>query len=539
MARLSRPTDEVADVLLRWLLSRRWYRGAAHTVQSARIVDTVVLPSSPPAVLALLQVQYRHTEPATYVVPLTTDEEFDADALVAEQPTAAIARLVGEGTTARLLDGSLVPGVFETLLGIASERRTTHGTKRDLVGHRRKGLRAWAGAGKELRATPIAHQPSMSNSSASFEDRLMLKLYRVLEDGPNPDLEVATHLAEAGFRNVPRVLGSVVADGSGTDATLAMVQAYVPHQGNLWETVRDAVVAFLQDAEAESDPPALEGNGDSFFLDLSLRPAPAAAQRLIGASLETARILGERVGEMHRILAAADPGDVDFAPELMTPFHVRSLYQSVRGRVNSALELLEQRRDVLPPRDQLAADVVLRAAPRVDALLTRLRALPPQGTRIRVHGDLHLGQVLDTGNDVVIIDFEGDTGRPLSERRLKRPALTDLASLVRSFHFAAHWPRVERELLSDGAIESDELADWAGYWFQWTAAACISGYRSATEGCDFNPQDDTAWSVLFKSLLVSRACDELTSRLGTRSDWLGIPLAGLDELLGGIDEPTA
>jgi maltose alpha-D-glucosyltransferase/alpha-amylase len=201
--------------------------------------------------------------------------------------------------------------------------------------------------------------------------------------------------------------------------------------------------------------------------------------------------------------------------------------------------LLEDRRGSLPMRDQEAARVVLESAPRVDALLGRLRQMPPRGQRIRVHGDLHLGQVLDTGDDVVVLDFEGDTGRSLSTRRLKRPALTDLASLVRSFHFAAHWPRVERELLSEDVVEPDGLAAWSTAWFQWTSAACIAGYREATADTSFNPSDDEAWSVLFKSLLVSRACDELTSRLGSRSDWLGIPLAGLDELLGGRTEPTA
>jgi maltose alpha-D-glucosyltransferase/alpha-amylase len=169
-------------------------------------------------------------------------------------------------------------------------------------------------------------------------------------------------------------------------------------------------------------------------------------------------------------------------------------------------------------------------------LLQRLRGLQPGGERIRIHGDLHLGQVLDTGNDVVILDFEGDTGRPLTERRLKRPALTDLASLVRSFHFAAHWPRVERELLSEGAVSADHLATWSTFWFQWMSAACIRGYRDATSGTSFNPGDDASWSVLFQSLLISRACDELSSRLGSRSDWLGIPLAGLDELLGGTGD---
>jgi len=223
----------------------------------------------------------------------------------------------------------------------------------------------------------------------------------------------------------------------------------------------------------------------------------------------------------------------------MSPFHLRSLYQSVRRRVNDALELLEEGQGTLPLRDQRAAQAVLDASPRVDALLAHLRELKCDGERIRIHGDLHLGQVLDTGNDVVIIDFEGDTARPLSERRLKRPALTDLASLVRSIHFAAHWPRVERELLSAEAVEADGLAAWSTYWFQWMSAACIRGYRGATEGASFNPSDDDAWSVLFKALLVSRACDELTSRLGSRSDWLGIPLAGLDDLLGVAGEPTA
>ncbi len=127
-ARLKRPSDEVADVLLRWTISRRWYRGGTHPVASARISDVVELPSSPPAVLAFLHVAYRDAEPATYVLPLATDVEFDADDLVAEAPEAAIARLVGEGETARLLDGTLRP--------------------RRLRGAARRGLRAPAHQGR-------------------------------------------------------------------------------------------------------------------------------------------------------------------------------------------------------------------------------------------------------------------------------------------------------------------------------------------------------------------------------------------------------
>ena len=105
---------------------------------------------------------------------------------------------------------------------------------------------------------------------------------------------------------------------------------------------------------------------------------------------------------------------------------------------------------------------------------------------------------------------------------------------MRSIHFAAHWPTVERESPRDGpggAVAAGRR--WSTFWFQWMSAACVRGYRAATEGASFLPADDEAWSVLFESLLVARACDELTSRLGQRSDWLGLPLAGLDELLGG------
>ncbi|MEX1344286.1 MAG: alpha-glucosidase C-terminal domain-containing protein, partial [Candidatus Limnocylindrales bacterium] len=541
VARLRKHNDEAADVLLRSIVRRRWYRGGTRAVAGASIVDVLTLPSTPRAVIAFLQVRYRDTEPSTYVLPLTTVTDPATDELSSEHPDAAVARLVGAEGSALLLDATVVPGVYETLLGIVGGRRRLKGTRRDIVGHALKGLRTGlpTNGDEPLAVTPIREQPTMSNSSAAYGDRFVLKLYRVLEDGPNPDLELGRYLAEAGFAHVPRVLGSAEVVHGADRATLAMVQRYVPHEGNLWESMREAVGAFLHDAEAEARPPDLAPPGEHFFLEISRARVPERLASLIGTPLRTAEVLGRRVGEMHRLLAAADPEVDDFAAEPMSSFHMRALYESTRRRVNDALEQLAEGREALPPRDREAAEVVLDAAPRVDQLLARLRRLPPTGQRIRVHGDLHLGQVLDTGSDVVIIDFEGDTGQPLSARRLKRPALTDLASLVRSFHFAAHWPRVERELLLGSPADGDGLATWSTAWFQWMSAACIAGYRAATAGSALNPQDDEAWSVLFKALLVSRACDELTSRLGTRSDWLGIPLAGLDELLGGAEETEA
>ncbi len=533
---LRRPGEQVADVLLRWMRTRSWYRGDGQGVQTAHVTEVLVIPADPSVVLAAVEVRYRHAETVTYLVPLTTRRAPDAGEMADETAHAVVARLAGSGEPAQLLDGSQVPGVFETLLQMVVGRRTMRTTRGSLVGRRELGLTAHAGRGAgALRARPIREQPFTSNSLATYGDRLVMKLYRVLEEGPNPDLELGRYLGRHGVCCVPTVLGSLelTTRGSRSVAALAMVQAYVPHEGDLWGATRDAVESFLHDVEAETEPPELDASGRGFLLRLSRREPPASAIRLLGPSLTTAETLGRRLGEMHAVLAAADPADPGLAPEAMSPFNVRSLYQSIRGRVHTAREALEARRPSLPPREAAAADAVEAALPGVEALLAALREQRLNAQRIRVHGDLHLGHVLDTGSDVVFLDFEGDTGRPLSERRLKRPALVDLASLVRSIHFAAHWPTVERESLGTDPEAQARLASWSTFWFQWMSAACVRGYRAGTDGASFLPADDEAWSVLFESLLIARACDELPSRLGQRADWLGLPLAGLDELLGG------
>jgi maltose alpha-D-glucosyltransferase/alpha-amylase len=177
--------------------------------------------------------------------------------------------------------------------------------------------------------------------------------------------------------------------------------------------------------------------------------------------------------------------------------------------------------------------LVIAAVVGSDRGVRRLLDTRIGGQRIRVHGDLHLGQVLDTGNDVMITDFEGEPVRPLGERRLKRPALVDLAGMTRSFHYAAHAPRLEI-LRSDGRrAESRDLSAWSRFWYQWVAASCVAGYRHVTVGAAFLPPDDEGWSVLLEALLISKAAYELRYELGSRPDWVGIPLVGFRELVAG------
>ncbi len=465
-------------------------------------------------------------------MPLLSDQTGDLDDILAGTPFAAIARLVDGDVTSHLVDGALVPQVLEALMGVAAGRRRIRGESgHDLLGRAFGGLRTWAGTRPQaLPATPM--RTEQSNSSAIFAEKLVMKLYRAIEDGPNPDLEVGRFLVDNGFEHVPPVLGSIsLGVTSGSGGTVAMIQAFVPNEGDLWNATRVAVESFLQDSAAEPELPTWAESGRPSLLDLSRTLAPDVAHRLIGPYLQTARLLGERIGQMHLTLAAADTSDADFAPEAMAPFHVRALYQSIRSGLRESLTLLRSRQLLLSERDRATSERLLRAPADVDARARRLLDHKIGGQRIRIHGDLHLGQVLDTGDDVMFIDFEGEPARPLSERRLKRSALTDLAGMVRSFHYAAHWSRLER--MSNGdATESDTgMESWAAFWYHWVAAACIGGYRDVTDGAAFLPSGDHAWSVLLDALLLSKAAYELRYELGSRPDWVSIPMGGLLELL--------
>ena len=524
----------LAEVLLDWAQERRWFRGKARKVRTAELVGSIPLPtSSSTGVLSLLEVDYVDGEPEVYALPLISDEHVDPEELLSAAPHAAIARLVGHGEPRYLLDGALVPEVLEAFMGIAAGRRRVRSGSVDLLGRAFRGLRTWAGMRpQDLPATPM--HVEQSNSSAFFEGRLIMKLYRAIEDGPNPDLEVGRFLVDHGYAHVPPVLGSVtIGRGAHASGTVAMIGAFVPNEGDLWGATRVAVESFLQDAVAERELPPPVHQRETSLLDLSRVSPPDSAHRLIGAYLETARVLGRRIGEMHQVLATAGPSDPDFAPEPMAPFHVRALYQSIRAEVRQSLALLRSRQKLLSEPDLATSELLLRSSSTLDALAQRLLEQRIGGQRIRVHGDLHLGQVLDTGGDVMIIDFEGEPARPLGERRLKRSALIDLAGVIRSFHYAAHWSRMEAQQATPEPEQLDDrIAAWSSFWYHWVAAACIRGYREATEGSAFLPDDDRAWSVLLDALLLAKVAYELRYELGSRPTWVGIPMGGLIELTG-------
>jgi maltose alpha-D-glucosyltransferase/alpha-amylase len=233
---------------------------------------------------------------------------------------------------------------------------------------------------------------------------------------------------------------------------------------------------------------------------------------------------------------ASDAEDPAFAPEPFTSYYQRSLYQSLRSRSIRALADLTQRIPQLP--DELQADA-RNLLDREKELFQRFHALLNRrltAMRIRCHGDYHLAQVLHTGKDFVFIDFEGETRRSLSERRIKHSPLSDVASMLRSFHYAAYTAldsSASRREAQPSVRPEDaaQLEPWARLWYVWVSATFLKAYLEGTRDAVFLPRSRDELRILCDAFLLQKAIDELHSELLQRAESLRIPLLGLLQLL--------
>jgi maltose alpha-D-glucosyltransferase/alpha-amylase len=220
----------------------------------------------------------------------------------------------------------------------------------------------------------------------------------------------------------------------------------------------------------------------------------------------------------------------DFAPEPFTDFYRRSLFQRMMGQANQAFQLLRQRLRYLPEAARGAAQQLLDHQAVVRRQFQVLRDLKISAMRIRCHGDYHLGQVLYTGKDFTIIDFEGEPARSLGVRRMKRSPLRDVAGMLRSFHYAAYVA-----ILGPGSgIRPEDhptLVPWAQCWYGWVGATFLRTYLKEAQRGHFLPAEPEHLRILLDAYLMEKALYELTYELNSRPDWVQIPLYGINQLL--------
>jgi maltose alpha-D-glucosyltransferase/alpha-amylase len=524
----------LARALTRSLPSRRWYRGKARTIKGTRITDSIVVRGEHwRAVVVTLAVDYSEGESEVYLLPLTTRPPEDAARILAETPGSVLAHLRGpdgDGERGLLVDAALDPEFMTGLLDLIGERRRIKGQRGELRGVPDRTFRNARGKDAALAATPIGSE--QSNSSVVFGDRIILKLYRAVEQGINPDLEIGRFLTERGFPAVPAVCGAIeYVDPDGSRSVAAIAQQFVANRGDVFTYTLDAIADYLESVVAEPSPPTVGSLTGAALLAAAAEEPPDLANRTAGSYLDLARLLGVRTGELHTVLAS-ERRDPAFAPEPFSEHYQRSVYQSIHAMARQNMRLLSRNEAALPAAAEADARAILASHETVDERLRGLLSHRFGGMRIRIHGDYHAGQVLHTGRDLIVIDFEGEPARPLSERRLKRSAVRDLAGMIRSFHYAAYGsllhPDLGRNIRDEDIVA---LEPWARAWYRWVSAAFVRGYREATDGADFLPTDDAEWAVLLDAMLFHKAFYELGYELNNRPDWVAIPLRGIAQLL--------
>ncbi len=477
------------DRLKRFLMGRRWFGGKGAEPRGVRVRE--VIPLFEGSAVARLEVEPASVGSVSYQLPLAV-RRGDPDGL-----TAVLARV--ESATGRgvLFDAAEDAGFRERLgRAFAGGAEFAAGGCRWIV----------SAAGRPFLAPRLAGA-EQSNTSIFFGDDAMLKLYRRLATGENPDCEIGKRLTEIGFRHVPALLGTIYFQRpDGLRSLAGLLQALVPAEGDGWS---HALARFRHEVCERSE------EGRTF-------------------AVEAGR-LGGITRELHEALAsfAEDP---DFAPAPVTQEDLAEWRARVGGQVERALALLATFARSGRAREAGVERSVEGCLARRQHVLARIAALVDSlegkaGARIRHHGDFHLGQVLPTrSGDFVIIDFEGEPARPLAERRERKSPLRDVAGMLRSFGYAASVG--VRQASEDGTpIEPAELERRARRWEEVARGEFTKGYLAKQPLAAFLPPTRPAVEDGIALFELEKVFYELEYELDNRPEWVGVPLAGVERLL--------
>jgi maltose alpha-D-glucosyltransferase/alpha-amylase len=516
------------QALREFLQRQRWFSSKAREIRHARFTDWTALTDDPdPAFLTIASVEYADGWSESYLVPLSLVSGEAAERVLKQSPSTVLARITGPRKGA-IADAVQSDDMCDRMLGIIGHSENVPTKLGRVQGLIIPNPRFAINPQSEIRNPQSKHRwrresGDQSNSVAFADDRFVLKLFRRIEPAPNPEFEIGRFLTERGFARTPPIGGALQYLRAGLEpGTLAIVQAAAKHQGSGWDYTRDDLRSYYERVVARVR---------SATLPAILPPhAPEAPTPFFTALehwyLQTAATLGRRTAELHATLAeATDPA---FAPEPLDRAALERLAEDMRAHATTTLDTLGRCVGTLNGASRVHAGAVFDHRAAVLARFDQIRGLDAAGWRIRVHGDYHLGQVLRTEEDFVILDFEGEPARPLEERRAKQSPLKDLAGMARSYSYAAY-----AALLSFTTHAPDDytlLEPWAEGWQHWAAEAFFGGYATAIGDRPLAPSQG-AWRPLLAAFTLDKALYELGYELNNRPDWVRIPLMGIRTLI--------
>lgn len=511
-------------VLLNFMKKCRWFGGKAKVVSKVSIQKTIpVKVDGDTHFLTVVEVHYAQRLPELYFLPLAFLPSDSIMERVEYTVQSVVCRAEIQGKAGFIMDSSYDKLFRDFLLfSMGKEVKIKVDDGGTLLFN--SGVFAKIDVNKEIDSKIL--RADQSNTSIIFNDQYFFKFYRKLENEINPELEIVQFLSEhTAFRHSPRYAGSIeYRDQDGGVMVFGLLQEKVENQGDSWVMTMDSVGRFYERVMAKAKTikaPKLINK-----VSMKFEEAPEVIQEFIGRGFYERMVrLGQRTAEMHLALASntANPA---FAPENFTANYQRSMYSSLRKLVKDRFNLLETTLQKLSPEVQELARNVLAMEDDIMQCFSEVYQIKIKTQKIRIHGDYHLGQVLFTGNDFVIIDFEGEPGLSFSERRLKKSALKDVAGMMRSIHYAAFGKILLNENYRERDLEF--LESWAEQWQHYVSRFYFGAYMERMNMGTTLTQED---GVLLMTFILEKAIYELGYELNGRPTWTIVPLRGIDYLM--------
>ncbi len=525
--------NEVRDIERRilppFMKKCRWFGGKAKAINKISLHKIIPLKvDGDTHFLCIVEVHYVQRLPELYFLPLTFAPSDSILERVEYTAQSVVCRAEIQNKAGFIMDSSY-DKVFRDFLFLSMEKEMRIRDDEGGVLEFNSSMFSKVSTVKTVDSKIL--KADQSNTAIIYNDKYFFKFYRKLEKEINPDLEIVRFLSEqTSFRNSPKYAGGIeYRDAEGKTIVFGLLQEKVENQGDAWVMTVDSVGRFYERVIAKAKGmklPRLINSPSIRFED-----APEEIQELIGKGFyERIVRLGQRTAEMH-IALSSGKSDPAFSPENFTANYQRSMYSSLRKLVRDRFSLLETSLLKLPPAIQ---DLAKRILGQEDAILeafSEIYQIKINAVKTRIHGDYHLGQVLFTGSDFVIIDFEGEPGFSFSERRLKKNALKDVAGMMRSIHYAAFG----KILLNENYRERDlELLEaWADQWQHYVSRFYLGAYM---DRMGMGTKLSYEQGVLIRTFLLEKAIYELGYELNARPDWTIIPLRGIEYLVKRFEE---
>jgi len=519
-------------VLPPYLMQCRWYRDKSRNIKSIKILEQFSLPGIPTDnCLVIFHIGYTDGGESVYLLPLSFIKQETGNGITKDHPHSVIAFLNFNDLKGILYDGVYDQGFQKNLLSLILHKKKLKASNGEIIGIPSRLVKDYIDPNKE-EPTPQVLKAEQSNTSILYGNKLFLKLYRRLETGVNPDAEIIQHLTEKrSFHYSPPFAGAIEYRRNGSEPmALCLLQNCVANQGDAWTFTLDQLKSYYDHILANKDKIGTVPREPLSFLNDVSDEIPESLRNLFdGFYQEMITLLAQRTGELHLALAR-ETENPDFGSEPFSMLYQRSLYQSMSATVRKVWDAFAKNVHKLPEGIQEEANTIVGKENRIIEQLNSITQKKISTLKIRTHGDYHLGQVLFTGKDFMIIDFEGEPARPLSERRLKRSPLRDVAGMIRSFHYAAYGALLLNPNLSPESIEL--LKPWADLWYNYISNVFLQSYKQCLGTSDLIPHENDEFKTLLHVFMLEKAVYELGYELNNRPEWMIIPIRGIQQALG-------